>query len=421
MITNRLYDYLDGTLDHEEEIALFNELSKNEALRAEFRDILAIDTAVKNDRLAFIPPVESTNKIFTTLGFAAPLAVATSETIGTTNIIQRISSWFTANSALLVTGISSFILSLTLLASFVHFSADKISLSSLSNEDKKKVLEEAREVLQVNQHSREISHYYSSNESAKSKEIIRYVEKPIRNNKLTSVISSDTFEPNSVVNQDLTTETNQKSAAISQDTSPLLNGNLEAHSSKVLENTFSVKKDKISNSIATISESSPETLPPFEISIRGISARSSQNSPIQSLVTPLFSNMALGIFINANENHAFGIEVGQEAFAQSFSGELNGRFVQFYQNPMLPWLGVSYKYTMSPSDFYFGVSPFAQVVAGGTQVGMLGRSVIGLSYSPQAKWKISLGVEGSLLQYQYQNSSFSTFKYGITYGMSYKF
>jgi hypothetical protein len=55
---------------------LFAEMSTNQELRNELKELLALNGALQSDVKAFVPPVESTMKIFNTLGYTAPLAAA---------------------------------------------------------------------------------------------------------------------------------------------------------------------------------------------------------------------------------------------------------------------------------------------------------------------------------------------------------
>ena len=79
---------LDGELDPMHESALFAELSVNTDLRQELRDHLAIRSAVKDDRMALVPPAMLTNSVFSGLGFAAPFAGAAATTVGSSVVWQ---------------------------------------------------------------------------------------------------------------------------------------------------------------------------------------------------------------------------------------------------------------------------------------------------------------------------------------------
>jgi hypothetical protein len=66
-------------------------------------------------------------------------------------------------------------------------------------------------------------------------------------------------------------------------------------------------------------------------------------------------------------------------------------------------------------------TPFAHVVAGATQIGALGRGMVGVSYAPDARTQFHLGAEASSLFYQSDGAWFASPKLGVSYGVSIKF
>lgn len=73
MIYSRLiHDYLDIGLDETKEQALFAELAVNPDLRYEFNSQVKLSNIANNDMNIISPPMETTNAIFSTLGFTIP-------------------------------------------------------------------------------------------------------------------------------------------------------------------------------------------------------------------------------------------------------------------------------------------------------------------------------------------------------------
>ena len=79
---------LDGELDAMHEAALYGELAVNEELRTELREQIAVKSAVKDDRMALVPPASLTNSVFSGLGFTAPLAGAAAGSAGGSLLLQ---------------------------------------------------------------------------------------------------------------------------------------------------------------------------------------------------------------------------------------------------------------------------------------------------------------------------------------------
>ena len=79
---DQILELLDGELDPMVEPTLFAELASNTDLRTEFKQQLAIRTAVQEDRMALLPPAALTSAVFAGLGFAAPIAGAAAGAVG---------------------------------------------------------------------------------------------------------------------------------------------------------------------------------------------------------------------------------------------------------------------------------------------------------------------------------------------------
>lgn len=161
-----------------------------------------------------------------------------------------------------------------------------------------------------------------------------------------------------------------------------------------------------------------EIISNFNLSFRGFSTRSNINVNVPSQSNPWFNNMGVGASYNLAKNHELGVEVGQESFPQKFNRQVYGEELTYYQNPILFWYGVTYRYSLKqifvPNVFY----PYFQVMGGFTKVGPLGRAQIGLSYSPDKRVTFNLGLEGTALWYNVQKTVYDTKKIGLTYGIS---
>jgi hypothetical protein len=192
---------------------------------------------------------------------------------------------------------------------------------------------------------------------------------------------------------------------------------IENNNPDMLVNTYN--NSSLNNSELINPRMSPkEIISNFNLGFRGFSTRSNLTVDVPSQSNPWFNNMAVGASYNLKKNHEIGAEVGQEAFPQKFERKLYGDDLTYYQNPILFWYGVTYKYSLKqifvPNVFY----PYFQVMGGFTKVGPLGRAQIGLSYSPDKRVTFNLGLEGTALWYNVQKAVYDTKKIGLTYGIS---
>ena len=67
-----IHEYLDGQTDIVQEDILFAELAKNPDLRIEFNEQVQLQNVALTDMRTITPPAETTNAIFSKLGFTIP-------------------------------------------------------------------------------------------------------------------------------------------------------------------------------------------------------------------------------------------------------------------------------------------------------------------------------------------------------------
>lgn len=159
----------------------------------------------------------------------------------------------------------------------------------------------------------------------------------------------------------------------------------------------------------------------LQLHLRGVAAQSMLQIDVPAQSYPWFQNTAIGALYALSEHHAVGAEFGQEEFVQRYHGKENGQNVYYEQRPLLLWVGAAYQYTAEPITTLGDIRPFGRLVVGGTQTGPLARGLVGLQYRPDARVTFSLGFEGSMLAYQFQNAWFSSEKIGVSYGVSLSF
>lgn len=155
----------------------------------------------------------------------------------------------------------------------------------------------------------------------------------------------------------------------------------------------------------------------FSLSLRGFSGRSFPAIDLEPLAEPPINNIAAGLLYRLDDHHALGIELGQENLLQRYDGVRNGTGITIEQNYLALWGGVSYRYTLNPSQ---ALQPFGGIVLGGTQTGPMGRLTLGVAYQ-LGSVSLTAGVEGMLHAFRYQNRWFSTQKINATYGVSFYF
>lgn len=159
---------------------------------------------------------------------------------------------------------------------------------------------------------------------------------------------------------------------------------------------------------------------PVSLRLRSLASGIPSNEiPPTDLQNALLPNAAFALTMPLGTEHRLGIEMGSESFRQNFNGMLADRPVEYYQVPVLFWMGANYQYSPTEFSILEGLRPFAEITAGmAFAQGPLARGSIGLQYQPSGPIRFSIGIDGAALMYQFQNRWFNSTKWGITYGIS---
>ena len=100
-----ILDFADGTLDSSKEEELFFHLSVNEEMRGKLKQLMAIENSIQDNTAYFAPPAESTMKVFSALGFSAPVeAAAAAQSAG---LLAKLGSMATKYIHLIGTGVAA--------------------------------------------------------------------------------------------------------------------------------------------------------------------------------------------------------------------------------------------------------------------------------------------------------------------------
>ena len=163
------------------------------------------------------------------------------------------------------------------------------------------------------------------------------------------------------------------------------------------------------------------TYPGFTVQARGMSLSPTQDvSSGVNEQTEWYSNLGLAFLYQMNTHSSLGFEVGNEAYPMVFQGDRNGQIIQYEQYPSTLWAGVTYRYTFN-SFGELPLAPYVQGLVGGSRFGPMGRAQLGLQYAPAGPLLFVLGFEGSAMTYSFQNTTYVSPKFGLTYGMAVRF
>ncbi|MCX6139808.1 MAG: hypothetical protein NTX15_03100 [Candidatus Kapabacteria bacterium] len=145
---------------------------------------------------------------------------------------------------------------------------------------------------------------------------------------------------------------------------------------------------------------------------------SSEPTP-ESVRSTALPNTAFSLTVPLTSMHRIGVEMGTESFKQTFTGFDGYRETQWTQTPVIFWLGATYQFAPSTFEILPGLSPFALATVGAAfSQGPVARGTVGLAYQPIGPVRFTVGLDGSALFYTFQNSWFTSTKWGLSYGLS---
>lgn len=408
---DNIHQLLDGELDAIHEPRLYGELATNGDLRAEFRQQLAIRTAIQNDRMALVPPAALTNSVFSSLGFAAPLAAAVTGTAGGGFVLQ----WFSRIGIPIISAIT---------AAGITF--------GVANHASAPVAGTAQPV--------------SSNQGTPSNTVApepqntavaggitanNVVEKIVYRDRIVPSTSDAQYQKLAAENERLTLELEQLRS--SQSTPVTQNVQSTVAETNSAADVIPIISVRVANTMelhnvpsarmlmpsAVNAEQAFSTYPAYSAQLRGFPLASTLNTGV-SEQSAWYNNLGVSLLYHTSPNHSFGLEFGNENFPMIFDANRDGQIIRYEQSPASSWAGVTYRYTANRLG-NTAFAPFAQGVLGGTKFGPIGRVAAGIQYSPVGPLTFIFGLEGSAMAYYFQQQWYTSPKYGFTYGMAVKF
>jgi hypothetical protein len=154
----------------------------------------------------------------------------------------------------------------------------------------------------------------------------------------------------------------------------------------------------------------------WTLQFRRLDMQTANNNDLMPQSSTFPFNGALTALYTVSPDFAIGLEMGYERFAQTFeSVNAQNRRIEVYQQPNLLTAGLALRYTPLRFD---NITPYLQASAGFSQIGMVNRASVGFMYAPNQTLSFTLGIESSMLQYKEKNTSYSSFNYGLSYGLS---
>jgi hypothetical protein len=408
-----IHDYLDGQLDAAEEDDLFSALARNSELRVEFNQQMRLGVAAQADMGSIAPPMASTNMIFSSLGFSIPSADYVDASAGTGAALAGF--WLAARKygAIIAAAVISAAIT-SMLFMFYNNSTEKSGNNNFAS---------AR-----NSHVPVVSSFQSDNSTGN----IGQADSRSGNTQKAIVAAKNNTR------EDNYSGINNESASLAAQ-----NDNNEAPAELTYNNTF---KTGLANETSLFNLSgrngfnsfapagayvllSPEMLNTngantnFMVQYRGFAGRSFPEPVIAGQGLGLTNNVAIALVYKFDKHHAAGLEFGKENLTQEYSKVVDNFTEIINKNPSLLWYGAFYRFSLPELGIGDIIVPYAQLMAGGTIIGPLGKLQAGFQIMPNSLVTMNIGYEGTGLvyPYPYRNQWLTSYKHGITAGVGINF
>lgn len=414
--------YLDGELSPHSEKQLFEKLAANDELRSEMRDLLAIRHEIETGAMYYPPAALKT----------AAMAKVGLENAGAAGVfasaLPYLQKAFVPVASALVGSLLTVLVFMNLAPDADSFKKEKSTGNTFKNDAVKSEIPanvnlSGREGAMANGLKMNSRLRSNDNSGVISRELLTRKERfrASRNDKFSSVDlnKNELLKTASIENNSF------KNLAIS----PIPANNFLKENT--LQNTFKSSENPASlkEVLKTFEDEFTDTgilpekkswLDDMQFEIRGYSLANYPPPRTLPQTDPIFKNMAVGAYYTLNAAHAIGGEFGQEAFSQKFDGmEEDSIHVNYQQYLVLPWGGISYRYT--PDISFKNIRPLGGIMLGGSEGGPVGRAILGVQIFPENAVSMTLGAEAAVLGYRYQGKWFASPKFGLMYGVAVKF
>lgn len=401
---------VDGELSSAQESTLYSQLAINDELRNEFRELLTIRESVKLDIEAFSPPVNSLENILSGISINNPIPYNSNSLRKTTKTNNLFRKLLVPAIAVLITALITALLMINYYENNYSYSNTYFPIVSSLNANDDEI--ETQEALIKNKDNKNQNNFNFNSNNTNSKKIIK--NKMILDDNNISEIQKNASTEQSK-NEIISSSQNNNSP--NQFTPSQLNfsniitsnkSNLYIQDNKDIFNIISIRN--------TVNQKKQKNLG-YSLHLRGLSSQSFPDVDMPSQSKPIINNIVFGAFLSADINNKLGFEIGKEPFGQRFVNVENNYPNEYEQNPILFWAGLSYRFELDKMSILGGFQPFAQFTIGSTELGPLGRTILGIQYFNESGIGFSLGLEGVLLLYENQKVLYTTKKLGLTYGM----
>lgn len=403
-LNNKILEFLDGTSDLEDDKELLRSLADNPEMLSKMKKLMVMEGSIQNNPEYFEPSVETSNKVFDSLGFSYGSKQSMFAGLGS----------FLFGSKITTAAISSIVTIILLSTYFLYFNVDSIVEASgigMNKEEKaivsaSKVDEEISEPEIITKYVNKIE-YVTADENGKAVKFSSFEElMAYQNDRIEELASKESAESGSGRNSFRIGR-----SKIANNVRQRINGNYN-----------SAMPEKLGSS-DPFGEFNLLTKSENDIEIAFLSSLNNNNPQNVSGNSISFRLSYLPVDFS---RYKFGAEVSKENFYQSFTENIDGtRTLNYTQNPSLWTLGVSGRIYLYKNEGYW--NPYFQISGGGAITDELGlypgffyRTMIGAEISPNfLPFDLNIGLQSTNLSTQRENNFINSNNTSLIFGVNF--
>lgn len=399
-----IYLFLDGEADNVQRTVLFTAMAADSGLQEEFHDAMQIRTVAQKQAQMVVPPAVLTRQLFAKAGFGTAASIKSAGMLSSTGALigsfkGALVPLLTAAAASVVTGVVMY--------NVFQTKMDAVKLQAQSDVAAARVVQ-PQAVVPSQAVAPQATSSMARTTATREKWTQRSVVQPVVPQQ-NDVVSNP---PQTIVTNNVpvaSTAMNTSTDSVRTQPQAITPVAYSMPNTQYVLGTSVTPVYQQQESMASRSMYTGEGESGYTVYARGImNIQLYPQRPFESNANALLDNVSLGVMRRINENSSIGVEVGQEMFPLYV---LDSRKQEFELHPSLFWGGAAFRYIPSPTDM---LSPFTQVLIGGSRTGPIGKLVLGMEWRADSHIMFSLGVEGTALLYNDGNTLSTAGKLGIT-------
>lgn len=425
-----IHEYLDGGIDSTQEAMLFDMLSKDSELRADFNKQMKLHLIAQQDMNHITPPAEATDELFGRLGFTVPDYLETPAP----SIAEKVSGYIKKYGVMALLLLLTSALSVVITSNYQggldkgqSIATSKVDdstipvVSSFENENIKSASDISDLNTTQNARSGADNQYNNATQfdnanNTNNNQIYDNDNQHINADNLTG---SDEKQDGSSIFDKIASlfisepdySGSDMSAEISEST--LLGSNSKGRLTAIPSNS-------LASSFVMPSFGGNEDTK-FEFGFKYTSDYSGDSYAHLAIDNQFYDNMIVSGVYHADKYHAFGVEFGWQRFAQSFVTNYYGELTEQKQYPRRFLAGLTYRFTYTNLLGTEFIAPYSEIFAGGSSLGPISKINAGISLTPLNNFSMNIGYEYGILYYSVDSKTYNSENQGFVYRISYNF